>query len=76
MSGWFCQEADAKPHTLDHAAGWTQTQESAFLADTLDDSDARMWSMDHTVRHSATAASSESSLELPSGKSRGAEGAN
>lgn len=69
MSGWFSQEAEAKPHTLDHAAGWTQTQESAFLADTLDDSDARMWSMDHTVRRSATAASSESSLKFPSGKS-------
>ena len=32
MSGWFCQEAEAKPHTLDHATGWTQTQESASLA--------------------------------------------
>lgn len=67
MSGWFSQKADAKPYTLDDAAGWTQ--ECAFLADTLDDSDACTRSVDHTVRHSATAASSESSLELPSGES-------
>ena len=74
VSGWFCQKADAKPYTLDGAAGWTL--ECAFLADMLDDSDACTQSVDHNVRRSATAAISESSLELPSGKSRRAERAN
>ena len=45
VSGWFYQKADAKPHTLDDATGWTQG--SSFLADTPDDSNACMWSMDH-----------------------------
>lgn len=47
--------------------GWTP--ESAFLTSTLDDSDKSRWSVDHTLKSSATALSSENSLELPSGES-------